>query len=223
MFEEVSELMRAQTAGRRSARPRRRRDAPHPARPREPRHGREPPALRVRGRARPRRPPPARPHLPPGLVDLQAHPPQPRERRRHPRSPPVGVRPLRRRAGDRGRVRARPPPAVPRRRRGRVLRRRVPRGAEPPAGGERAGLGASATTLPLWSAWEARRTLGLPHRSPRSPSWRSAGPAAPAPGSPPPVGNIVHLDRWGHQPFRARPRFERDGHGIMDATRHRGR
>jgi nitroreductase len=26
------------------------------------------------------------------------------------------------------------------------------------------GLGASATTLPLWSAWEARRTLGLPSR-----------------------------------------------------------
>ncbi len=26
------------------------------------------------------------------------------------------------------------------------------------------GLGASATTLPLWSAWEARRTLGLPRR-----------------------------------------------------------
>ena len=26
------------------------------------------------------------------------------------------------------------------------------------------GLGASATTLPLWSVWEARRTLGLPRR-----------------------------------------------------------
>ena len=32
------------------------------------------PPLRVRGRARPRRPPPARPHLPPGLVGLPALP-----------------------------------------------------------------------------------------------------------------------------------------------------
>jgi nitroreductase len=69
------------------------------------------------------------------------------------------------------------------------------------------GLGASATTLPLWSTWEARRALGIPRRVtpvavvalgvPR-------GPAAPTPTSP--VGNIVHLDRFGHQPFRARNR-----------------
>ncbi len=70
------------------------------------------------------------------------------------------------------------------------------------------GLGASATTLPLWSAWEARRTLGLPRRvtpvAVVALGWpRGAG----LPGSPPPIGNIVHLDRWGHQPFRARPRL----------------
>jgi nitroreductase len=69
------------------------------------------------------------------------------------------------------------------------------------------GLGASPTTLPLWSSWEARRTLGLP---------RSVTPVAVVtlgwprgrgvPLAPAPIGNTVHLDRWGHQPFRARRR-----------------
>jgi len=71
------------------------------------------------------------------------------------------------------------------------------------------GLGASATTLPLWSVWEARRTLGLPRRVtpvsvvalgwPRVTGLR-AGPSARSPLA----ANLVHLDRWGHQPFRAR-------------------
>jgi nitroreductase len=70
------------------------------------------------------------------------------------------------------------------------------------------GLGASATTLPLWSAWEARRTLGLPRRvtpvAVVALGWpRGAGTPAPTP----PIGNVVHLDQWGHQPFRARHRF----------------
>jgi len=81
------------------------------------------------------------------------------------------------------------------------------------------GLGASATTLPLWSAWEARRTLGLPRRiTPISvvalgrPQGTASGPADGATRSPsgapvPPIGNVVHLDRWGHQPFRARRRL----------------
>ena len=75
------------------------------------------------------------------------------------------------------------------------------------------GLGASATTLPLWSVWEARRTLGLPRRVtpvsvvalgwPRGPETRPATRSAA--GAPSPlVGNVAHLDRWGHQPFRAR-------------------
>jgi nitroreductase len=71
------------------------------------------------------------------------------------------------------------------------------------------GLGASATTLPLWSVWEARRTLGLPRRvTPVSvvalgrPRGTGAGTSAGPPA--PPVGNLIHLDRWGHQPFRAR-------------------
>lgn len=74
------------------------------------------------------------------------------------------------------------------------------------------GLGASATTLPLWSVWEARRTLGLPRRvTPVSvialgwPRGRGAQTGADvSDAAAPPVGNVVHLDRWGHQPFRAR-------------------
>jgi nitroreductase len=69
------------------------------------------------------------------------------------------------------------------------------------------GLGTSPTTLPLWSAWEARRTLGLPRSvtpvAVVTLGW-PRGRAAPLPAAP--IGNIVHLDRWGHQPFRARPR-----------------
>ena len=67
------------------------------------------------------------------------------------------------------------------------------------------GLGASATTLPLWSTWEARRTLGLPGRvtpvAVVALGWPRGG-ASPRPI--PPVGNLIHLDRYGHQPFRAR-------------------
>jgi len=69
------------------------------------------------------------------------------------------------------------------------------------------GLGASATTLPLWSAWEARRTLGLPARITPVAVVALGWPRGPAIAAPtPPVGNVVHLDRWGHQPFRARAR-----------------
>jgi nitroreductase len=86
------------------------------------------------------------------------------------------------------------------------------------------GLGASATTLPLWSVWEARRTLGLPRSVtpvsvvalgwPRDPAAQNPpdqnpgarGPAARGNSDTPttPTGNVVHLDRFGHQPFRAR-------------------
>ncbi len=71
------------------------------------------------------------------------------------------------------------------------------------------GLGASATTLPLWSVWEARRTLGLPRRvtpvSVVALGWPRGPLAGAVEGAPmAPVGNVVHLDRWGHQPFRAR-------------------
>jgi len=67
-----------------------------------------------------------------------------------------------------------------------------------------AGLGAALITLPLWSTFLARRALGLP--------W-SVAPCAVVPLGWPrgrygpttrrPVGEVVHLDRYGHQPFRA--------------------
>jgi nitroreductase len=65
------------------------------------------------------------------------------------------------------------------------------------------GLGATLTTLPVWSATLARRTLGLPS---------SVTPVAVVPLGWPqgrygpttrkPVGEVVHLDRYGNQPFR---------------------
>ena len=68
-----------------------------------------------------------------------------------------------------------------------------------------AGLGAALITLPLWSTWLARRTLGLP--------W-SVNPCAVVPLGWPrgrygpttrrPVGEIVHLDRYGTRPFLGR-------------------
>jgi nitroreductase len=68
-----------------------------------------------------------------------------------------------------------------------------------------AGLGAALITLPLWSTFLARRALGLP--------W-SVSPCAVVPLGWPrgrygpttrrPVGEVVHVDRYGNQPFRAR-------------------
>ena len=81
------------------------------------------------------------------------------------RRPPVGVRPLRGRPGARRGVPPRPPAGVPGDRRRGLLPARASRpcrtscSPRPPV-----GLGGAATTLPLWSAWEARRTLGLPRR-----------------------------------------------------------
>jgi nitroreductase len=69
------------------------------------------------------------------------------------------------------------------------------------------GLGAAASTLPLWSPWEARRTLGLPTSVTPVvviPLGWPRGVPAPAPVAP--IGNLVHLDRYGHQPFRAHAR-----------------
>ena len=60
-------------------------------------------------------------------------------------------------------------------------------------------------TLPLWSAWEARRTLGLPRRSPRSPSCRSAGPAVPAAPAPIAAGRQPRPPRPLRPPALSRP------------------
>ncbi|HXJ32701.1 MAG TPA: nitroreductase family protein [Candidatus Eisenbacteria bacterium] len=67
-----------------------------------------------------------------------------------------------------------------------------------------AGLGAALITMPLWSTFLARRALGLP--------W-SVTPCAVVPLGWPlgkygpttrrPVGEVVHLDRYGNQPFKS--------------------
>jgi nitroreductase len=67
-----------------------------------------------------------------------------------------------------------------------------------------AGLGAALITLPLWSTILARRALGLP--------W-GVTPCAVVPLGWPtgrygpttrrPVGEVVHVDRYGNQPFRS--------------------
>jgi nitroreductase len=68
-----------------------------------------------------------------------------------------------------------------------------------------AGLGAALITMPLWSTFLARRALGLP--------W-NVTPCAVIPLGWPigkygpttrrPVGEVVHVDRFGNRPFAAR-------------------
>ncbi len=65
------------------------------------------------------------------------------------------------------------------------------------------GLGAALTGLSLYSTVRARRVLGLP--------WR-VNPVAVIPVGWPrgrygpttrqPVGDVVHVDRWGNQPYK---------------------
>ena len=190
-------------------RPDRRRHRPHAARARQPRHRRPAPALRVRRGARPRRPPPARPLLPPGLVGLPAVPAHPLPATT-PSSRPASGRPTTSRtcpviivACVHGRrpcsPRSAPPPST--------------RASSPPcrtSSSARAalGLGGAASTLPLWSP------LGGPP-DPRPPAARHPGRGGAAraareasrPRAPvAPVGNLVHLDRYGHQPFRGHAR-----------------
>ena len=73
-------------------------------------------------------------------------------------------------------------------------------------GARAAGLGAALITLPLWSHFLARRTLGLPG---------AVSPCAVIPLGWPrgrygpttrrPVGEVVHLDRFGNRPFLGAP------------------
>jgi nitroreductase len=67
-----------------------------------------------------------------------------------------------------------------------------------------AGLGAALITLPLWSTWLVRRALQLP--------WRVTPCAVVPLGWPTgrngpttrrPVSEVVHLDRYGDQPFKS--------------------
>jgi nitroreductase len=66
-----------------------------------------------------------------------------------------------------------------------------------------AGLGAALITLPLWSTWLVRRALRLPWRvTPCAivPLGRPMGRYGPTTRRL--VGEVVHLDRYGHQPFK---------------------
>ncbi len=65
------------------------------------------------------------------------------------------------------------------------------------------GLGATLTTLPLWSTSLARRTLGLPAKvTPVAviPVGWPRGRYGPTTRKP--VGEVVHLDRYGNRSFR---------------------
>jgi nitroreductase len=65
------------------------------------------------------------------------------------------------------------------------------------------GLGATLTTLPLWSTSLARRTLGLPSNvTPIAvvPLGWPRGKYGPTTRKP--VREVVHLDRYGNRSFR---------------------
>jgi nitroreductase len=65
------------------------------------------------------------------------------------------------------------------------------------------GLGASLQTLPIWFVPAARRILDLPRKvNPVCiiPIGWAEGRYGPT--SRPPIGEVVHLDRYGNQPFR---------------------
>ncbi len=67
-----------------------------------------------------------------------------------------------------------------------------------------AGLGAALITLPLWSTFLARRALGLPwYVTPCAvvPLGWPRGRYGPTTRRP--VGDVVHVDRYGSQPFRS--------------------
>ena len=63
------------------------------------------------------------------------------------------------------------------------------------------GLGATITTLPIWSGWQARRTLGLPWNVAAVAVVPIGWPKEPAPASPGvAVDRLVHHDHWGNRP-----------------------
>jgi nitroreductase len=66
-----------------------------------------------------------------------------------------------------------------------------------------AGLGAALITLPLWSTWLVRRALHLPWRVTPCAVMPLGWPMGRyGPTTRRPVGEVVHLDHFGNQPFR---------------------
>jgi nitroreductase len=63
------------------------------------------------------------------------------------------------------------------------------------------GLGATTTTLPIWSGWQARRTLGLPWSVAPVAVVPLGWPRDPTAGVPPNVAvdGLVHHDHWGNR------------------------
>ena len=80
------------------------------------------------------------------------------------------------------------------------------------------GLGATLTTLPLWSRTQARRTLGLPRTvTPCAViplGWPQKGGYGPTTRRP--AHEVLHLDRYGNRPFV-------DGAGTVAAQASEGR
>jgi nitroreductase len=82
------------------------------------------------------------------------------------------------------------------------------------------GLGAALTTLPLWSTVLARRTLGLPR-------WVTPCAVVPlgwprghyGPTTRRPVGEVVHVDRFGNRPFVGRAVTSHDGQRRVSSVR----
>jgi nitroreductase len=65
------------------------------------------------------------------------------------------------------------------------------------------GLGATLTTLPLWSTMLARRTLGLPSGvTPIAAVPIGWADGRYGPTTRRPVADVVHVDRYGNRPFR---------------------
>lgn len=67
------------------------------------------------------------------------------------------------------------------------------------------GLGASLQTLPIWWVPSVRRILGLPRNIVPVciiPIGWARGRYGPT--TRPPIGEVIHLDRYGNQPFRAK-------------------
>jgi nitroreductase len=63
------------------------------------------------------------------------------------------------------------------------------------------GLGATITTLPIWSGWQARRTLGVPWSVAPVAVVPLGWPRDPTAGIPPAVSvsGLVHHDHWGNR------------------------
>jgi nitroreductase len=81
------------------------------------------------------------------------------------------------------------------------------------------GLGATLTTLPLWSHWAARRILGLPwdvEPVAAIPVGWPRGRYGPTSRRPP--EQVVHVDRYGNRPFAARGGVSRRGRGAAAGT-----